>query len=56
VRNLKKKYLVTTTSTKVETWEVEAENEEEAALNFEEGELVSEDTQREVSEVQKIED
>jgi hypothetical protein len=50
-----KKYLVTTTFTKVETWEVEAENEDEAALNFEEGELVSEDMQREVNEAQKIE-
>jgi hypothetical protein len=54
VKLLRKKYLVTTTSTKVETWEVEAENEDEAALNYGEGELVSEDTHREVSEVQEI--
>ena len=31
---------------------VEAESDEEAELNYEEGELLSEDTHREVTEVQ----
>ena len=47
-------YRVTVTYTRVEIWEVEASSPEEAALNYESGEKVSEDTHREVSEVWEI--
>jgi len=49
-----KKYLVTVTCTCVETWEVEAICPDEASLNYEEGEKISEDVRREVSWVQEI--
>jgi len=52
----KRKYLVTVTDTRVETWEVEASSPDDAATNYEDGELISEDTHREVSEVQEIQE
>jgi len=51
---MKRKYLVTVTHTKVETWEIEASSKEEAALNYEDGDLVSEDTRVEVSDVEDV--
>jgi len=52
---MKRKYLVVVTVTRVEHWEVEASSPDDAALNCEVcGRLVSEDTHREVSEVQEI--
>jgi len=53
---MKRKYLVTISSTRVGVWEVEASSPDEAALNYEEGDLVSEDTHLEISEVQEIEE
>ena len=55
-RKMKKKYLVTVTDTRVETWEVEAPSPDDATINYEEDELVSEDMHREVSEVQEIQE
>jgi len=52
----KRLFGVTVTKTTVETWEIRAENEEEARNYYEEGEKTSSDTLVQVSDSFEIED
>jgi len=52
----KRLFEVTVAETTVETWEIRAQSEEEARINYETGEKTSSDTLVEVSDSRELED
>jgi len=52
----KRKYQVTVVCTRVEMWEVEASSSEDAKINYEGGELMSEEVHKETSDICEVTD